>query len=99
MRKLPEPTWSRLGFSEAPNFTESGKNIGIVIIDTITPHPALQHLGDRLQYVTVHDDFSITCRNIALEEPVEHDDASGEHGLMTLLALSHKPFVFQGKRI
>ncbi|MBX4148184.1 S8 family serine peptidase [Paenibacillus lautus] len=97
MRVLPEPTWARLGFSEAPDFTESGKNMGIVIIDTITPHPALQHLGDRLQYVTVHDDFSITCRNIALEESLEHEDASGEHGLMTLLALSHKPFVFQGK--
>lgn len=97
MRKSPEPTWARLGFSEAPDFTESGKNIGIVIIDTITPHPAIQHLGHRLQYVTVHDDFSITCRNIALEEPLDQDNDSGEHGLMTLLALSHKPFVLQGK--
>ncbi|WP_339265310.1 S8 family serine peptidase [Paenibacillus sp. FSL W8-0187] len=97
MSKLPDPTWARLGFPEAPDFTESGKNIGIVIIDKITPHPAIQHLGDRLKYVTVHDDFSITCQNIALEKPVDHDDASGEHGLMTLLALSHKSFVVQGK--
>ncbi|MFG1732066.1 hypothetical protein [Paenibacillus sp. 843] len=79
MRKSPEPTWARLGFSDAPDFTESGKNIGIVIIDTITPHPAIQHLGHRLKYVTVHDDFSVTCQNIALEEPVENEDASGEH--------------------
>ncbi|MEC0256589.1 S8 family serine peptidase [Paenibacillus lautus] len=97
MRKSPEPTWARLGFSDAPDFTESGKNIGIVIIDTIAPHPAILHLGHRLKYVTVHDDFSVTCQNIALEEPVENEDASGEHGLMTLLALSHKPFAFQGK--
>ncbi|MEC0204386.1 hypothetical protein P4H39_17370 [Paenibacillus lautus] len=55
MRKSLDPTWARLGFSEAPDFMES----------------------------PVHDDFSVTCQNIALEEPVENEDASGEHGLMT----------------
>lgn len=83
MRKSLDPTWARLGFSEAPDFTESGKNIGIVIIDKMTPHPAIQHLGHRLKYVIVHDDFSVTCQNIALEEPVKNEGTSGEHGLMT----------------
>lgn len=97
MRTPTDPNWARLGFSEPPDFKAAGKDIGIVIIDRITPHPAIQHLRSRLKYITVHDDNSITCRDIANEDPEENHNGDGEHGLMTVLALSHLPFVHNGQ--
>ncbi|MFE6076380.1 S8 family serine peptidase [Paenibacillus sp. NPDC057886] len=99
MRKnFPDPTWARLGFSEPPDFHNSGKNIGIVILDKLTPHDAISHLGSRIKYITVNEDLSIVSRNIAFDSPSELSDDSGEHGLMTVLSLTHQPFELQGKK-
>lgn len=97
MTKSKDPNWARLGFSDPPDFHEAGKDIGIVIIDKITPHPTIRHLSNRIHVVTVHDDYSITCRDIANEAPEQNHDGDGEHGLMTVLALSHLPFVVDGQ--
>ncbi|MDR9857186.1 S8 family serine peptidase [Paenibacillus sp. VCA1] len=94
---FPDPTWARLAFPEPPDYFTSGQNIGIVIIDKLKPHETIKHLGSRLKYVTVNDDLSIISKNIAHVLPSDCDGDRGEHGLMTLLALSHKPFRLQGK--
>lgn len=94
-QRQTEPNWSRLGFTHPPE-ADAGKNIGIVIIDTIRPHPALRHLGSRLTYVSVHNDLSVTCRELAFEEPNDADGDKGEHGLMAVLALSHQPYEIEG---
>ncbi|MGF9696251.1 S8 family serine peptidase [Paenibacillus sp. MABNR03] len=94
---IPDPTWARLGFREPPDFNHSGQNIGIVIIDKIKPHHTIRHLGHRIKQVTVHDDLSIECSNVALEPPPEKDVEMGVHGLQTVLALSHMPFVIGGQ--
>ncbi|MEK4237938.1 S8 family serine peptidase [Paenibacillus sp. FSL H7-0714] len=94
-QKLHEPTWSRLGFSYPPE-EDAGKDIGIVIIDTIRPHNTIRHLGSRIKYISVHNDLSVECREIAFEEPNDSDGDKGEHGLMAVLALSHEPFEFKG---
>ncbi|RXZ79366.1 hypothetical protein EBB07_23205 [Paenibacillaceae bacterium] len=94
-KKRHEPTWARLGFSQQPE-EEGGKGIGIVIIDTIRPHHTIRHLGSRLQYISVKDDLSINCREIACEAPNDADGDKGEHGLMAVLALAHQPFEIDG---
>lgn len=95
--QFPDPTWARLGFWEPPEFNNSGQNIGIVIIDKITPHHTIRHLGQRIKYITVNGDLSINCRNIAYQSPDKDEMGSGEHGLKTILALSHMPFVLEDK--
>lgn len=90
-KKLNEPTWSRLGFAYPPE-KDAGKDIGIVIIDTIRPHASIRHLGARIKYIQVDYDLSVECREIAFEEPSAEDGGKGEHGLMAVLALSHEPF-------
>lgn len=86
-----DPNWLRLGFPDVPDFYSSGHNIGIVIIDTLKPHHSIQHLKERLIYITVHDDFSIEVQKPAFEEPEEIQDFENEHGLLTVLSLAHKP--------
>ncbi|MCA1319572.1 S8 family peptidase [Bacillus tianshenii] len=88
--QVVEPTWMRLGFPEAPDLMESGKGIGIVILDDIIPHELVQHLGDRLMRVKVAEDFRVTCENINRMEP-QPMNAAVEHGMMTLQLLSHMP--------
>ncbi|GMK37614.1 hypothetical protein PCCS19_06680 [Paenibacillus sp. CCS19] len=96
MQRVMDPTWARLGFPQAPELDLSGRGIGIVIIDTIRPHASIQHLGDRIEYVTVNEDLTIECRAIADEEPILDSDY-GEHGLMSVLALAHQPFEQEGQ--
>lgn len=93
---LSKPIWKRLGFEHAPDPVSSGKDIGIVVLDSIRPHAALRHLGRRIIHVIVNDDLSITCRDIAFEVPREQDGDHGEHGLMSVLLLSHAPFKLDG---
>ncbi len=91
--RLPLPTWKRVGFPYSPDVTISGKDIGIVILDRIRPHPALRHLGNRIHYLVVDDDLKVTHRNIAFEEPDPKHGSYGEHGLMVVLTIAHAPFV------
>jgi serine protease AprX len=93
---LPKPMWQRLGFERAPDASTSGKDVGIVVLDRIRPHATLRHLGSRIIHVVVNDDLSITRRDIAFEEPREEDGDYGEHGLMSVLLLSHAPFELEG---
>lgn len=95
-REFPDPTWERIGFAEPPDRLRAGSGVGIVVIDTIGPYHLLQHLKDRLKYVTVHNDLSVTSQDIAYEASEEVSD-QGEHGLMSILALAHEPFELQGR--
>lgn len=92
-----EPSWMRLGFAQPPG-QQSGQGVGIIIIDDISPHPALKHIGQRLKHVVVADDLSVTCRDIADEtfDPCVFEQ--GEHGLMTVFTLAHQPFYDNGFR-
>ena len=92
-----EPNWLRLGFPDAPEPNSSGHNIGIVIIDTLKPHQSIQHLKERLIYITVHDDLSIKVQMPAFEEPAEINDFEDEHGLLTVLSLAHQSCEINGK--
>lgn len=94
-QKFPEPVWSRLGFPDPPD-EDSGQGVGVVIIDTLRPHQTIRHLGSRLKYVSVNNDLSVECRDVACEEPDEADGNKGEHGLMALLLLAHAPFEAEG---
>lgn len=92
-----DPNWLRLGFPEAPDPDLSGHKIGIVIIDDLKPHQSIQHLKERLIYVTVHNDFSVEVQMPVFEEPEEIQDFEDEHGLMTVLSLAHQPCKINGK--
>lgn len=95
-RDFPDPTWERIGFTEPPYRLRAGRGVGIVVIDTISPHHLLRHLKDRLKYVTVHNDLSVTSQDIA-DEASDEVSVQGEHGLMSILALAHEPFELQGR--
>ena len=92
-----EPSWMRLGFTQPPD-ERSGKGIGIIIIDDISPHPALTHIGQRLRHVVVADDLSVTCRVLGRESFDPDGLEDGIHGLMTMLTLTHQPFYDHGFR-
>ncbi|ASA22503.1 hypothetical protein [Paenibacillus donghaensis] len=94
-KNIIDPVWARVGFTSPPA-VNAGSNIGIVIIDTIRSHPAIRHLGSRLKYIEVDFDLSVTCRDIALEQPDDTLGDYGEHGLMAVLTLSHQPFEAYG---
>ncbi|MEI2396763.1 hypothetical protein [Paenibacillus sp. FSL H8-0259] len=49
--------------------------------------------------ITVHNDLSVECREIAYEDPDDSYGDKGEHGLMALLLLSHEPFEYKGIKI
>ncbi|GLX67913.1 S8 family serine peptidase [Paenibacillus glycanilyticus] len=89
-----EPSWMRLGFTAPPDQV-SGQGIGIIIIDDLSPHPAISHLAGCLKYVVVDDD-SIICRNIAEQQYDPKLLDHGIHGLMTVLTLAHQPFYSNG---
>lgn len=94
---LPKPTWVRLGMANPPDERISGKDVGVVVLDRLRPHSTLRHLGHRLVYVVVNDDLSVTCRNIACESPCDDYGDFGEHGLKSVLLLSHLPFELEGE--
>ncbi len=86
----PDPTWQRLGLPESPT-PESGRGVGIVVMDDDGLHPALRHLGERLKHVTVAQDMSVS-----LVEPLkaykDREDAEYTHGVRTLLQMASAPF-------
>jgi serine protease AprX len=92
-----EPAWKRLQFNKAPSFEDSGKGIGVVIIDNIKPHLSLRHLGERLINVLIKNDLTIECEKTAFKDTADSMGTSGEHGLMTLLLMAHKPFKHNGE--
>ena len=61
----PDPTWRRLGLPESPT-PESGRGVGVVVIDDAGLHPALRHLSERLKHVIVGQDMSVS-----LAEPLK----------------------------
>lgn len=63
-KAIPDPTWKRLGFGEQPDFHTSGLGVGIVIIDSIKPHYLVDHLKTRIKCVTVHEDMTVTMRDV-----------------------------------
>lgn len=86
----PDPTWQRLGLPEGPT-PESGRGVGIVLIDDGGLHPALRPLGERLKHVTVGRDMSVS-----LVEPLktykDREDAEYTHGVRALLQMASAPF-------
>ena len=86
----PDPIWRRLGLPEGPTL-ESGRGVGVVLIDDGDLHPALRCLGERLKHVTVAEDMSVS-----LVEPLKdyqgRDDAEYSHGVMALLQMGSAPF-------
>ena len=96
--RLPEPTWMRLGFGTPPSEENSGKDVGIVVMDQIQPHATLIHLGDRIKHIIVNNDLSITSENVALEPTNPTDATYCEHGLMSVLSLAHAPFELEGNK-
>ena len=96
MKLLPDPTWLRLGLQSCPDPDSWGKDVGVVVIDYLKPHPTIRHLGKRLQYVTVNDDLAVTCSDIFSKEH-EETHPKYEHGLKSLLLLAHKPIDIDGK--
>ncbi|WP_406697006.1 S8 family serine peptidase [Singulisphaera sp. Ch08] len=89
---MPDPVWKRLGLAEPPTL-ESGRGVGVVILDDAELHPALRHLGNRLKHVTVD-----TCGNVTLVEPLsrekirELDRVDDSHGVPSLLQMAAAPF-------
>ena len=86
----PDPTWRRLGLPECPT-PESGRGVGIVLIDDGDLHPALRCLGERLKHVTVAEDMSVS-----LVEPLkvsnDRENAEYSHGVSALLQMASAPF-------
>ncbi|MFE7064983.1 S8/S53 family peptidase [Sutcliffiella sp. NPDC057660] len=95
MERRVEPTWKRLGLSEAPDVMDSGKGIGIIILDDIIPHNLVQHLEGRLKKVKVAEDGNVSCQDVASGEP-QPMNGTVEHGMMTLQLLSHLPIEKNG---
>ena len=75
--RLPDPTWKRLGLSESPTL-ESGRGVGVVMIDDAGLHSALLHLGDRLKHVIVDEEMNVT-----LVEPLRDYKPRDEGGRAT----------------
>jgi serine protease AprX len=86
----PDPIWQRLGLPESPT-SESGRGVGVVLIDDGDLHPALRSLGERLKHVTVAQDMSVS-----LVEPLkaykDREDAEYTHGVRALLQMASAPF-------
>ena len=96
---LAEPTWMRLGFIEPPDETTAGKGVGIVILDDVINHPCIRHLSGRLKRISVDKDFNVTCKDVILEEAeTSAPYKKNEHGMMSLLLLSHLPFEIDKKK-
>ncbi|OMF08003.1 hypothetical protein BK129_09515 [Paenibacillus amylolyticus] len=93
-RAIPDPTWKRLGFAEQPDFHTSGLGVGIVIIDSIKQHHLVNHLNTRIKCVAVHENMTVSVRDISSMNR-EEDNRKGEHGLMSVLALAHEPILLE----
>ncbi|KPC76886.1 hypothetical protein ADL26_04460 [Thermoactinomyces vulgaris] len=92
---IVEPTWKRIGLRE-PLEENSGKGIGIIILDYIVPHISLHHLKGRVKQVKVHKDLTITCSDVFEEPLTEKVTRDTEHGLMVLSLLAHQSLEFKG---
>lgn len=96
--RSPDPVWKRLGLVECPT-PESGKGVGVVMIDDAGLHSSLRHMGDGLKHVTVDED-----RNVALVEPLrdfeppEKENADDSHGVPSLLQMAAAPFRVRDRR-
>ena len=95
--RIPIPSWMRIGFPTMPDQNTSGRDIGIVVLDRLRPHPLLKSLGNRLKYVMVNNDCSVTMWNAATESFPTESSTSGEHGLGAVLTLTHAPFEVAGR--
>ncbi len=86
----PDPVWKRLGFPEAPGL-ESGRGVGVVLLDDTGLHPALGHLGKRLRHLSINDELDVSL----IEPPFEAHPADGKettHGAESLLQMASSPF-------
>jgi len=94
----PHPNWKRVGFAGPPDPDTSGRGVGVLLLDTLQPHACLQHLGQRLIYVTVHDDLTVTTRALSPRPaPPAAGEDDGEHGIMGTLLAAHAPFKLNGQ--
>lgn len=89
-RALPDPTWTRLGLPERPT-SDSGRGVGIVVLDDAALHPDLRPLGGRLRHVIVGPGGKVS-----LVEPLrDYKPSGGEkytHGIETLLQMASPSF-------
>lgn len=90
--RLPDPTWQRLGLPESPT-PESGRGVGVVVVDDAALHSLLLPLADRLKHVIVDEEMSVK-----LVEPLKDftprakEKVNDSHGVPTLLAMAAAPF-------
>ena len=90
--RLPDPTWKRLGLSESPT-PESGRGVGVVMIDDGGLHSALLPLGDRLKHVIVDEAMNVTLIEPLRDfKPRGKEDVNDSHGVPSLLAMAAAPF-------
>ena len=93
--RLPDPTWQRLGLSEGPTL-ESGRGVGVVMIDDAGLHSTLVHLGDRLKHVIVDEEMNVTLveplRDYKPREQEDVNEYHGSHGVLSLLQMAAAPF-------
>lgn len=86
----PDPVWKRLGLPESPT-PDSGRGVGVVLLDDAGLHPALRPLGGRLKHVVVDPGM-----NVSLIEPLRDDKPGGDgeytHGVRALLQMAASPF-------
>jgi serine protease AprX len=86
----PDPIWRRIGLAESPT-PESGRGVGVAVIDDGGLHSALQPLGVRLKRVIVDEDMSVSLTEpLSGYEPREHEEYT--HGVEALLQMASAPF-------
>jgi serine protease AprX len=89
---LPDPTWRRLGLPESPT-PESGRGVGVVVIDDAGLHSLLMPLGDRLKHVIVDEAMNVTLAEPLRDyQPREKEDVEDSHGVRALLQMAAAPF-------
>lgn len=79
----------KIGLKKAPQ-SDSGQGIGIIIFDSIVPHPSSYHLKDRVKLVRVQKDQSIICSNPFDNLEVKWLKRGDDHGLKVLQLLTHQ---------
>ncbi|WP_044642204.1 S8 family serine peptidase [Risungbinella massiliensis] len=89
-----EPTWKRIGLTDKLS-EDSGKGIGIIILDGALSHVSLSHLKGRAKLIKVRKDMTISCTDL-FEEPLTEEVEKEEHGLMVLSLLAHQPMEYRG---
>jgi hypothetical protein len=89
---LPDSTWQRLGLPESPT-PESGRGVGVVVIDDAGLHSLLLPLGDRLKHVIVNEAMKVTLVEPLRDyQPREKEDVEDSHGVPSLLQMAAAPF-------